>query len=415
MNMVSRNEYLQTLVKEQWYLLLNKKVKSKILDEYCKNTGQNRKYVIRKIRNWSYTLKPKRKRKVFYDKEVVQALIRCYEIFDNPCWQRLQPLLTTEVSNLRKLGELKCSDEIQEKLLKIWARTIDNKLVEHKEREKIKRKYHKKVHSLLYKKVVVKVFHEQDRSTLWNIQVDLVEHCWNSAAWNYIYTVSTTDISTWWWEWVAVLNKWQLAVQKWIDEAKNRYPFNWKDLHIDNWTEFMNNHLYNYTIEKWITFSRSRPYKKNDNCLVEQKNWTHVRKQVGYLRYDSDWELSILNSLYQNEMRLFKNFFQPVMKLVSKKRIWWKIYKKYDIPKTPYQRVLESDEVDEKRKLELKKIYNSLNPAKLKNNIDKKLNFLWIVYQNKQRTREITKTKKKMQPSLVTFKTAEQKAFGLHS
>jgi len=114
-------------------------------------------------------------------------------------------------------------------------------------------------------------------------------------------------------------------------------------------------------------------------------------------------------------MRLFKNFFQPIMKLVSKERIWWKIYKRYDTPKTPYQRVLESDEVDKQRKEKLKNIYNSLNPAKLKKDIDKKLNSLWIVYKSKQRTRKIIKTKKKMQPSLVTFKTAEQKAFGVHS
>lgn len=393
MNMTTRNEYLQTLIKEHWYLLKNKKEKSKILDEYCKNTGQNRKYVIRKIRNWSYTLKSKRNRKVFYDKEVVQALIRCYEIFDHPCWQRLKPLLMREVVRLRKFWELKCSNEVAGKLLQIWVRTIDNKLADHKEREKIKQKYHKKVHPLLYKKVVVKVFLEQDRNVLWNIQVDLVEHCWNSVAWSYVYTISTTDISSWWWEWVAILNKWQIAVQKWIDKAKDRYPFDWKDLHVDNGAEFMNAHLYKYTQEKWISFSRSRPYKKNDNCLVEQKNWTHVRKQVGYLRYDSEEEADILNSLYQNEMRLFKNFFQPVMKLISKERIWWKVYKKYDTPKTPYLRIIETKEIDEKTKNKLTAIYNSLNPAELKKKIDRKLKILWEIYQGKQITRKILNTK----------------------
>lgn len=150
--------------------------------------------------------------------------------------------------------------------------------------------------------------------------------------------------------------------------------------------------------------------------MVEQKNWTHVRKQIWYLRYDTDAEADMINSLYQNEMRLFKNFFQPVMKLVSKERIWWKIYKKYDIPKTPYHRVLESDEVDEKIKDKLTKIYESLNPVELKKKINEKLNSLWLIYQSKQRTREIPKNlNKKMQPSLVTFEIAEQNAFGLHS
>jgi len=132
MNMQSKNEYLQDLIKKQWYLLKSKKEKSAILDEYCKNTGQNRKYVIRKIRNWSYTNTKKRKRKKFYDKEVVQALIRCFDIFDHPCWQRLKPLLVTEVNRLRKIGELKCSNKVAKKLLKIWARTIDEKLANYK-------------------------------------------------------------------------------------------------------------------------------------------------------------------------------------------------------------------------------------------------------------------------------------------
>ena len=152
-------------------------------------------------------------------------------------------------------------------------------------------------------------------------------------------------------------------------------------------------------------FSRSRPNKKNDNCFVEQKNWTHVKKYVGYLRYDTKEELKILNDLYRNELRLYKNFFQPVIKLVLKERIGGKIHRKYDIPKTPYQRVMESKEVPKEKKEELKKIYKSLNPAELKKAIDRKLDFLYKAYQKKNKTSKVEFQKKLKQNSLTFIMT----------
>lgn len=271
----------------------------------------------------------------------------------------------------------------------------------------MKRKYHKKIHPLLYQKVPVKVFADQDRSTRGNIQIDCVEHCGASASGEFINTLSTTDIAMGWWEGEAFMGRGQERTQQAISNARARYPFPWKEVHPDNGTEFMNWHLYRYCEKEQLAFTRSRPYKKNDNCLVEQKNWTHVRKIVGYLRYDTEDEADVLNDLYLNEFRLFKNFFQPVIKLVSKERVGGKIHRKYDTAKTPYARVMESDEVAQEVKETLRHTYESLNPAFLKREIDRKLNLLYKAYQAKQTSSQkvepAMKPLKKLMPATVSF------------
>ncbi|MDP2809432.1 MAG: ISNCY family transposase [Rhodocyclaceae bacterium] len=409
MNMQAKNQYLQTLIQNKGYYLKTKKEKSKLLDEYCRNTGQNRKYIIRKIRNGRYLENKnritgkQRNRKSYYDGYVKNALIKCWEIFDYPCGQRLQTLLETEVDKLKKLGELNCSDETTKKLKQIKSATIDRKLVRHKEKERLKNKYKPKNNPLLYQKIPVKVFAEQDRNVLGNVQIDLVEHCGQSARGEYICTLSNTDIATGWWEGEAIMGRGQQAAFNGLERQRIRFPFAWTEIHSDNGNEFINWHLFRWSEKENIGFSRSRPYKKNDNCLVEQKNWTHVKKFVGYYRYDTDKESGILNDLYRNELRLYKNFFQPVIKLISKERIGGKIKRRYDKAKTPYQRVIESDQVLIEQKQELTKIYQSLNPAELKRKIDEKLNLLYQAYQNKNNESLKVKNNKKLKPNMVTF------------
>jgi len=149
----------------------------------------------------------------------------------------------------------------------------------------------------------------------------------------------------------------------------------------DNGAEFINAQLIRYCKEHEITFTRSRPYRKNDSCFVEQKNWSVIRRAVGYGRYDTDEELSILNELY-SYLRLYVNFFQPVRKLIKKERIGSKVIKRYDEAKTPYRRVLTSPDIKEEIKVKLKNQYAMLNPAELKRKITKlqnrllRLNFL---------------------------------------
>ena len=396
MNMQSRNQYLLEL-RTEYLKTRSKKERSGLLNEAFKRTKLNRKYLMEKLRPKSNLDKDnaqRKKRKQFYGNSLKPALVQMWRIFDYPCGQRLESMLKEETARLRDLGEIICSDEVIAKLRKISSATIDRKLVHQREVESLKKKYQRKIHPLLYQKIPVKVFEEQDREKLGNIQLDLVEHCGASAAGEYINTLSTTDVDSGWWEGEAVMGRGQERTFQGIQATRGRYPFSWKEIHSDNGSEFINAHLFKYTEKEGLDFSRSRPYKKNDNCLVEQKNWTHVKKFVGYLRYDTEEELKILSDLYRNELRLYKNFFQPVIKLVSKERIGGRIHRRYDRAKTPHRRVMESKEVSENKKQELKKIYLSLNPAQLKRMIDAKLDELYGAYQEKNKTLKVDINKK---------------------
>lgn len=407
MNKEARHQYMDTL--REKYLKGSKKEKGTILDEYCRNTKLDRKYSIKKFR---YKVKIKGKngeqrkaRKETYDGAVRAALATMWKMFDFPCGQRLASILKTETDRMRKLGELVCSDDVAKKLQAMVASTIDEKLKHEKEVERQKRKYPKKRNQLLCSKVPTKTSAELDRENPGVVQVDFVEHCGMSAYGEYVNSLSVTDIFSGWWEGAGVMGKGQERALLAIEEARKRSPFVWREMHPDNGGNIMNYSVYEYSKKNGIALSRSRPYKKNDNCFVEQKNSTHVRQVVGYFRYDTEEERSVINGLYKNELRLYKNFFQPVMKLSEKTRIGGKIKKKYDTPKTPYQRLMESDMVSEEKREELKKIYESLNPAELKRGIDKKLAKLYRVYQKKNGSREVdaSRSNKKSVPSLVSF------------
>lgn len=407
--MYSRNQYLKEL-RDEYLKTKSKKIRSELLNEAGKRTKLNRKYLMSKLRPLSSLdrdISQRKKRKQYYDNYVKSALVRVWKIFDYPCGQRLKPLLETETDRLRILEELYCSDKITAKLKKISSATIDRKLKHQREVERLNRKYHHKIHPLLYQKIPVKVFEEQDRKVLGNIQIDLVEHCGQSAAGEFICTLSNTDISSGWWEGEAVMGRGQERTFSGLKQCRHRFPFSWKEIHSDNGTEFINWHLLKYTREERLEFSRSRPYKKNDNCLVEQKNWTHVKKFVGYSRYDSKKEKDILNNLYRNELRLYKNFFQPVIKLISKERINGKIHRKYDTPKTPYHRIIESKEIPERTKQELRKIYNFLNPAQLKRTIDDNLNILYKAYQAKTNQQQNETQRSNFKKLSVRFLTTQ--------
>jgi len=410
MDMYSRNQYLKQLRKEYLKTKL-KKEKGRLLDEAQKRTGLDRKYLIKKLKpksNLDKRKEERKKRKEYYDGYVKAVLVEIWRMFDYPCGQRLKAILEEGwTKKLRDLKEINCSDEVLKKLEKISARTIDEKLKHQKEIERIRKKYQRKTQPLLYQKIPVKLSNELNRSQLGNIQIDSVEHCGQSAKGEYLSTLSITDIATGWWEGEAIMGRGQIPTCKGLDKARKRFPFEWKEVHSDNGTEFINWHLFRYTKETNLVFSRSRPNKRNDNCFVEQKNWTHIKKYVGYLRYDTLKEQEILNSLYRNELRLYKNFFQPTIKLISKERIGGKIHRKYDTPKTPYQRVMESKEVSKETKQKLKEIYQSLNPAKLKREIERKLDLLYKAYKEKQKTLKI-EPQRKLKPISVSFLTTHK-------
>jgi hypothetical protein len=384
MNFEARNQYMETL--RETYLKADKKEKGRILDEYCRNTGQERKYAIKKFR-YKAGLKPKgsarKARKEYYNGRVKAALAKLWIIFDYPCGQRLAPLLKDESAKLRMLDEIECSEETLRKLQRITPSTIDKKLAHEKELLMNKRKYASKRNVLIAGNVPTKTSAEQDRSAPGQEQIDCVEHCGTCAAGDYVNTLSIVDIFSGWWEGEAIMGKGQERALTAIANARTRFPFAWKEIHPDNGGNILNIHVYNYAMRHGIDMSRSRPYKKNDNCFVEQKNSTHVRQVVGYLRYDALEEQTIMNSLYRNELRLYKNFFQPVMKLASKERIKGKIHKKQGKAMTPFKRLMESPAVPETTKAQLQKLYESLNPAEMKRTIDAKLSQLHHAYRKK--------------------------------
>lgn len=390
MDMKAKNQYLHALITQMGgYHLKGRKAKARILDEYCRVTGQNRDYVIRKIKSGSYikTMRKekgevKRTRVSKYDGDVVAHLIKLWEIFDRACGQRMVGQIKNELDRLCRFGEILISSDMAQKLKEISSAEIDRSLVAHKEKERLRIKYRKKIHPLLYQKIPVRIASEQDRENSGSVQIDCVEHCGQRAEGAYIYTLSTTDLATNWWEGGAILTKAMGGIVSMLDLLHLRYPFSWNHIHSDNGSEFINAYLYRYTKEHDLEFSRSRPYEKNDNYLVEQKNGRVVRRHVGYQRHDTKKECGILNEWY-DLISQYHNFFQPVMKLVLKERIGSKIKRTLAKPHTPYQMVMKSLAIDQETKRMLTARYESLNPAELKRQIDKKRDELYAAYKEK--------------------------------
>lgn len=402
MDMNSKKQYLEELQKE--YLRAGKKCKGLLLDEAMKRTNLNRKYLTRRLSaktRWNKRARSKSTRPRQFGCDLIIHLVVIWDIFDRPCGQRLAPLIKDELSRLRQLGEVNVSDDQAEKLLKMSARSIDLLLKHEKEVRRLSEKYQKKRNPLLYQQIPTKMSDEWDRQILGQIQIDGVEHCGQTSCGQYANSITHTDISSHWWEAEAVSGKGQTRTLEAIKLARARFPFSWREIHPDNGTSFINYFVYDYAKLEKLEFSRSRPYKKNDNCFIEQKNSQNVRKVVGHVRYDTDAEIDILSDLYRNELRLYKNFFQPVMRLESKERNKGHISRKYQKAKTPYKWLMDSKETPDEVKLKLKAVYITLNPAELKRIIDSKIKNLAKVYQNKQRN--MTENDPEKEPPKVTF------------
>lgn len=375
MSINTRKEYLKKV--KQRYLKANKSEKGSMLSEFIKNTGYNKKYAIR-ILAPAHSYKDKcinRKAHFTYTNNDIYYLKKIWEIMDYPCGQRMAPMLEEMIAKLVQFKELTIPESVQKKLVYMGSSTIDLRLKPF--RAEIKRKINSttKPGSLLKKSIPI-------RTISWNEQrigcfeLDTVAHCGSNADGDFISSLDMTDILTGWTETEAIMGRAQSRVLTGLDNMKERLPFNIVAIDPDNGSEFINWQLFRYCEEKEIEFTRGRPYHKNDNAHIEQKNWTHVRKIFGYKRRETEVELEIMNDLYRNEIRLYKNFFMPQMKLIAKTRYGKhkeKIKKKYDKPKTPYQRVLECKDVSQEIKDKLRKQYEKLNPAELKRNIDQKL------------------------------------------
>lgn len=392
----------QSLVRENAsrYQRASKTEKRTMLDEFVHSTGYHRTYasyllshhgkrvvVARKtIIVGDIRKRVRKKREPLYGAEVVKALKQIWVILDLICGKRLQSALPEVVPKLERWGELKLSGEVREKLLRMSASTMDRVLADERKRMELKSRSGTRPGTLLKHQVPIRTFSEWDESKPGFVEIDLVSHSGGDERGDFCQTLTATDVCSGWTETEAVRNKAQVWVFEGLTRIRARLPFALLGIDSDNGSEFINKHLIAYCEREGISFTRSRPYRKNDNCFVEQKNYTVVRKIVGYGRHDSSKELEILNRLYCYQ-RLYTNYFLPSMKLSQKTRIGSKVVKRYEEPKTPYQRLLESPSVDRRIKHRLKTEYNNLNPAQLKREIMWLQQLLWKAVRNKQRKR----------------------------
>jgi len=372
------------------YAKATKKEKTIILDQFTAITGYNRCYAsqilsVKKEKVLGYITtggkrikfvaekkkKKKRKKARIYTYDVFLALRRIWTIFDFICSRRLAPFMAEAVKKLEKHKEIDLSPEVREKLLKISASTIDRLLKPEKDRYRLgKGRKGTKPGTLLKKSIPIRTFADWDDASPGFVEIDLVGHDGGIASGDFAQSLNFTDIATCWDTTVACKNKAQKHVFEAIKTASARFPFKIAGIDSDNGSEFINAIMLRYCIENKITFTRSRAHKKNDSCYVEQKNYSVVRRAVGYLRYDTEEELDILNELYIY-LDYYTNYFQPVLKLKSKTRVGSKTAKKYDEARTPFRRVLELKYIDDEKKKKLKLIYDKLNPAELKRRIAK--------------------------------------------
>lgn len=318
-----------------------------------------------------------------YGDAVAEAVIKIWYLCDCMCGKRLASAMRTMVPVLMRWSELEISDEVQRKLMSISAASIDRLLQDERRRIQLPRAkaYTKPGPEALRNQVPIRTFEEWDRSEVGHVQADLVGHDGGYAFGDFFFTLTMVDIATGWTEARVVLNK----ARKWVceaaDEIRCSLPFQIRSLGSDSGTEFINSHFIAWTKQQQLVFTRTRPYRKNDNCYVEERNGSFVRRVAGYARYDTGTERALLTELYQRHAVL-ANYFYPSMKLLAKKRTGARVYRRYDVPKTPFQRLLELAEGSlDARGLE--KVFNDTNPVTLKRELTEIQNQLFDLSANK--------------------------------
>ena len=311
-----------------------------------------------------------------YGHDVSGALRVVWEATDRLCSKRLHPFLPEVLTALKRHGEISMSPAIEAQLCQMSSATIDRLLRPYRLVGGRRPFATTKPGSLLKRSIPIRTFTDWEEDTPGFLEIDLVSHCGDSPDGLFLTTLTTVDVASGWSECMGVWGKGQQRVRAAIHRVRQRLPFPLLGLDSDNGSEFINQYLFNYCREEGITFTRSRSYKKNDSCHVEQKNWSVVRRLIGYDRYDSKAALESLNRVY-DLTRLYVNFFQPVMKLVHKSRHGARLYKVYDTAQTPYQRLLAAGVLTVAKEQELATTYHRLNPALLLRQINQNLERLW--------------------------------------
>jgi len=370
----SIKEYAAAVRKRYWKA--NRKEKGRILDEFTVVTGYHRKSANRIL---SGDGKPKSKerrgRPREYGVEAAEALKGLWEASDYLCSRRLHDFMLEWIRVLKDHNELKLESCKEDQICRMSPSTIDRLLKPYRIGRRRKSLGTTRQGSLLKASIPIRTFGEWEEQSPGFVEVDLVAHCGESTEGFYLTTLSAVDIATRWAEYRGVWGKGQRKVGGAIHDIRRSFPFAMLGLDSDNGSEFINHELYQYCQREGIHFTRSRPYKKNDNAHVEQKN-SWIRRLVGYDRYESREALDRFNHLYKLE-HLWVNFFQPVSVLQSKSRHGAKMHKVYDAAQTPYQRLVTSGVLSENQRNELEKCYRATNPIRLKSEIEATLKLLW--------------------------------------
>jgi hypothetical protein len=374
MTSMGRREYLRAI--HSRYQRSKPAAKGAILDEFCSICGYHRKYAIRLLGQPRPEARPapRRSRGPSYSWRAIEVLVKVWEAAGYPRSVRLKALLPLWLPALRQ--RLAFSVETERQLLAISPRQIDRRLKPRKSQLRRRLYGRTKPGTLLKHHIPIKTDHWDVHSPGFT-EIDLVSHSGDCAAGEFAHSLNLTDIYTTWTETRAVLGKGQTGIVAAIEEMRQSLPFALRGLDSDNGSEFLNAQLVRYCQTQSIQFTRGRPYKKNDNAHIEQKNWTHVRRLIGWDRYDSAVVVALLNDLYRHELRLMMNLFQPSVKLLRKERIGSRLKRVYDAPRTPLERLQAYPEADRETVAALIQLRDTTDPFVLARTIEEKLARIW--------------------------------------
>jgi hypothetical protein len=377
MSVDERRKYLKLVVPR--YVKARRAERSKLLTEMREVTGLHRKSLLRLMHMPSLERAPRRRRfrRRRYGAAVAEVVQVVWESLDYVCAERLTPALLPTARQLAQWEELVLTLEVEGALRTISRATVQ-RLLQHFQQDtpKLPRRKPQPPNRLLRDVPMERLWWAT--STPGSFEADLVHHCGPVAAGDYIHSLQLVDIATGWSERVAVFGRSQAAMVEAFGRVRARLPFSINHLHPDNGSEFFNDHLIRYFGEEitGLRLSRSRPYRKNDNRFVEQKNATLVRAYTGYERLDSRRQCAALDNLY-DLLWVYNNLFQPVLHLVGKEVVDGKLHRKWDQAQTPYQRLLASGVLSPKQEVRLASLYTGTNPRQLRKTIYQAMEQLW--------------------------------------
>ena len=373
MRTTTKREYIR--ITQKRYFTANRKQKSLILNELSQTLAIHRKSAIRLLGNPPQPKKSTRTPRPFlYSKKVIWILEELWRMCEYPCGTILKACTPLWMPFLKKHYQLDPSTEAS--LFKISASTIDRRLKE--KRMKLKSKiYGKTKPGLILRNQIPIKTSSLNIGSPGSLELDLVSHSGFSAAGEFVYTLNSVDIFSQWVERRACYGKSHHGVQKAFESIRQALPFDLIDIDFDNGSEFINWDLIHYCKLEKIGFTRSRPYEKDDQAHIEQKNSTHVRRLFGRIRFDKPSVAVLLNDLYQNELRLFHNFFKPSLKLIKKRFIGAKTIRTFDKPRTPYHRLLADPYFPKHKRKILTDLFRSLDPICLKHTIQRKISKIY--------------------------------------